>query len=74
MICWLSQYVLDYYHGGAYVSEYWQPNRYSWQGGIDYDIHEPYTDGFNKYLTTKWTGSSGHGSIHPDGKSSFTVV
>lgn len=66
--------MLDYYHGGSYVSEYWQTNKYAWHGGIDYDVHDPYTDGFNKFLTTKWTGSQEPRAFHPDGKSNFVVV
>lgn len=55
MIAYLSQFVLDYYHGANYVTEFWQPARFSFQGGIDYDVHEPFTDGFNKFMSTKWS-------------------
>ena len=48
LICYLSQFALDYYHSANYVSEFWQPARYMYHGGIDYDIHDPYTDAFNK--------------------------
>lgn len=48
LICYLSQFILDHYHGSsAYVSEFWQPARYHYQGGLDYDVHEPFTDAFN---------------------------
>jgi len=49
-ICWLTQYLLDYYHAGSMVSEFWQPARFKYQTGIDYDVHDPFTDGFNKLL------------------------
>lgn len=47
LIAFLSQYLLDYYHAGNYTSEFWQPARYTYSSGIDYDIHNPYTDGYN---------------------------
>ena len=53
-ICFLSQYFLDWYHGRAMVSEFWQPARFNYQGGLDYDIHEPFSDGFNKMMMSKW--------------------
>jgi hypothetical protein len=28
LICWTSQYLLDYYHANDYVSEFWQPARF----------------------------------------------
>lgn len=54
-ICWLSQHLLDYYQGGKNVSEFWQPARFKAQSGIDYDIHEPFTDGFNKFMMNNWS-------------------
>jgi hypothetical protein len=50
----VSQYLLDYYHGGSNTSEFWQPARFKVQTGIDYDVHEPFTDGFNKMMNSKW--------------------
>jgi len=47
LIAVVSSVGLDYYHHSDKVSEYWQPARYNFQSGIDYDIHNPYTDGFN---------------------------
>lgn len=44
LICWVSQHLLDFYHARYYVPEFWQPSRFHFQGGIDYDIHDPYTD------------------------------
>lgn len=55
MICYLSQFILDRYHHGSNVSEFWQPARFNYHSGLDYDIHEPFTDGFNKFLTSKWS-------------------
>ena len=73
----LSQYFLDYYHNTAKVTEFWQPARYQYQTGIDYDIHNPYTDGFNQAMTHNWRGLGGSAATHPQGqsgKSSITVV
>jgi hypothetical protein len=47
LIAMFSQYLLDYYHAGNNVSEYWQPARFNFQGALDYDIHDPWTDSFN---------------------------
>jgi hypothetical protein len=58
MICYLSQFILDYYHAGNNVSEFWQPARFNYQSGIDYDVHDPFTDGFNKFMTTKWSSDA----------------
>jgi len=73
-ICYLSQFMLDWYHAGSNVSEFWQPARFNYQSGLDYDIHEPYTDGFNKYLTTKWSTEIPAKEYHPDGESGIRVV
>lgn len=73
-ICYLSQFLLDYYHAGSNVSEFWQPARFNYQSGLDYDIHEPFTDGFNKFMTTKWSTAIPAASMHPDGKSDIRVV
>lgn len=63
----MSQYALDYYHASDKVSEFWQPARFHYQTGIDYDIHNPYTDGFNKQMVTQWRARGGMQAIHPDG-------
>ena len=73
-ICYLSQYLLDYYHAGSNVSEFWQPARFNYQSGIDYDVHEPFTDGFNKFMSTKWSTGSPAAQYHPDGKSDIRLV
>merc|ERR1712083_1086648 len=73
-ICFLSQYLLDYYHGGYNVSEYWQPARFNYQGGIDYDIHEPFTDGFNKFLMSQYSGVGGDPAYSPDGESLIKTI
>ncbi len=74
LICYLSQFVLDYYHGSSQVTEFWQPARFKFQTGIDYDVHEPFTDGFNKFMSTKWSQTDESEDLHPDGASNFTVV
>lgn len=54
LVCYLSAFLLDYYQANNYVSEFWQPARYNYQSGLDYDIHDPYTDSFNKFMVTNW--------------------
>jgi len=56
LICYLSQHLLDYYHANNYVQEFWQPARFNYHTGIDYDIHDPYTDAFNKKLVASYVG------------------
>lgn len=56
LVCFVSQFMLDYYHGRHYVQEFWQPARFHFQTGIDYDVHDPYTDAFNKHLVASYVG------------------
>jgi len=74
VIAVLSQYLLDYYHYSDKVSEFWQPARFHYQSGIDYDIHNPYTDGFNQMMVHNWMAKGGFGAINPDGKSQIKVL
>lgn len=74
MICYLSQFILDYYHAGQNVSEFWQPARYNYQSGLDYDIHEPFTDGFNKVLTSSWSTPLNVDGMHPNVKGDINIV
>jgi len=74
-ICWVSQYILDYYHGGKNVSEFWSPAKHKVQTGIDYDVHEPFTDGFNQFMNSKWnTKSEDTQAYSPDFKTKVTHV
>lgn len=66
VIAILSQYLLDYYHNTSKVSEFWQPARYQYQSGIDYDIHNPYTDGFNQIMVHNWRADGGFQALHPN--------
>jgi hypothetical protein len=74
LICWVSQYVLDFYHARNYVQEFWQPARFHFQGGIDYDIHDPYTDAFNKKLVAYSQGMGGLPAAHPNGKDGVALI
>lgn len=56
------------------MSEFWQPARFHYQGGIDYDIHDPYTDAFNKKLVSTYTGPGGLGAAHPSGKEGELII
>ena len=76
-IAMVSQYLLDYYHGSDKVSEFWQPARFHYQSGIDYDIHNPYTDGFNQVMVHNWKAKGGMQALNPrgaDGKKEITVL
>lgn len=74
LICYVSQLMLDYYHGRHYIQEFWQPARYHFQTGIDYDIHDPYTDAFNKHLVASYTGQGGLPAASPNGKTGLTII
>lgn len=77
LIAIVTQYMLDYYHGTAKVSEFWQPARYQYQTGIDYDIHNPFTDGFYKQMAYKWSQEGNEQPFLPsaqDGKGKFAFV
>jgi hypothetical protein len=56
------------------MSEFWQPARFKTQTGIDYDVHEPFTDGFNKMMNSKWSTVQGDPAHHPDYKSKHVAV
>lgn len=79
-IALISQYVLDWYHLTARVTEFWAPARYQWQTGIDYDIHNPFTDGFNRASMHKFVGTDGIQATNPHcsegklGQKHFKVV
>lgn len=73
-ICMVSQYILDYYYAGKYVTEFWQPARFKAQTGIDYDIHEPYTDGFNLMMNANWSTEHGQEAYSPEFNKKFTAV
>lgn len=74
LIAYMSQFLLDAYHAGDYTEEFWQPARFSYTTGIDYDIHNPYTDGYNQMMVRNWMAKGGFPGIHPDGKSSIKVL
>ena len=74
LICYLSQFILDYYHGAKMVSEFWQPARFNFQSGMDYDIHEPFSDGFNKFMMSKWVITESEAAYSPDQKTLLKLV
>ena len=74
LISMVSVYFLDWYHSRSKAAEFWQPARYQYTTGIDYDIHDPYTEGFYKQMATNWMAKGGHGGLHPDGKSQIKVL
>jgi len=73
-IALVSQWILDYYHANNYTEEYWQPARYQFASGIDYDVHEPWTDGPNKMMVYNWSAKAGFPGLHPDGKSHLVAL
>jgi len=74
LICYVSQFLLDYYHANHFDQEFWQPARFQYHTGIDYDIHDPYTDAFNKKLVATYAGLGGLAGAHPSGKEGLVIV
>jgi hypothetical protein len=74
IIAMLSQYCLDYYHGGSNVSEFWSPARFNYQGVLDYDIHQPFTDAFNNQMVSNWYQTIDTKPYSPDGKRDTITV
>jgi len=56
------------------MSELWQPARYQYHTGIDYDIHNPYTDAFNNMMVRNWVGTAGIGATSPNQKDYMKVL
>jgi hypothetical protein len=56
------------------VQEFWQPARFNYHTGIDYDIHDPYTDAFNKKLVASYVGKGGMPAASPSGKSGMVII
>jgi hypothetical protein len=74
-ICYVSILLLDVYHENHFVQELWQPQRFHYQTGIDYDIHDPYTDAFNKQLVASYaTANGGMGAAHPSAKENLAII
>ena len=74
VIAYASQLILDRYRTNNFISEFWQPARYQYTTGIDYDIHDPYTDGFNKMMLTNWMAKGGFAANSQDGKTLMKVL
>ena len=74
VIAFASQYLLDWYHGSANVSEFWGPARFQATTGIDYDIHNPYSDAMSQMMLREWMAKGGSNAMHPDGKSQVKVM
>jgi len=74
LIAMASQYLLDYYHGGSNVSEFWSPARFNYQGVLDYDIHAPWTDVFNNHAVSQWKQQIDTKAFSPDGKTNIVTV
>lgn len=66
--------MLDFYHARHYDQEFWQPARFHYQTGIDYDIHDPFTDAFNKKLVASYVGQGGLPAAHPNGRDGMVIV
>ncbi len=74
-ICWVSQYILDRYHASGYIGELWTAPRYSYHGGIDFDIHEPFTMAFHKGIVSYVKPEmSVAGANHPDRESGIKLA
>lgn len=56
------------------MQEFWQPARYYYPQGLDYDIHNPYTDSFNNIMVRNWKGTMGLPAFSPDQQNFMKVV
>lgn len=57
------------------MSEFWQPARFNYQSGLDYDVHDPYTDSFNKWMVQRFLQESEElPEFMPEGKGSINYV
>jgi hypothetical protein len=56
------------------VQEFWQPARFNFHTGIDFDIHDPYTDAFHKKVAWQITGDGGLQGAHPSGKGGLMII
>ena len=45
-ICYISQYLLDYYHSHNFDVEPWSTASYNTHPGMEFNIHEPFDDAF----------------------------
>jgi len=60
-----TQYMLDWYLHTNRQSEFWQPARYFTHTGIDYDIHNPYTDAYNQQMLHPFKQGVNLPAFHP---------
>ena len=67
-IALVSQYALDIYYEMNTQPELWQAATYKTATGIDYDIHNPYTDAFNKLMVRQTMVPIGDEATLPDQK------
>ena len=67
-IALISQSALDRYLGNGLMQEFWQPARYHYPGGLDYDFHDPYTDTYKNILVRNWKVAIGDETFSPDQK------
>jgi hypothetical protein len=74
LIAFISQFMLDRYLGSHKQQELWQPARYYYTSGLDYDIHDPYTDTYNNIMVRNWRAPLGFGAISPDHKHLMTAL
>ncbi len=42
-ICYVSMFLLDFYHHNDFVEEHWTPKRFSFQGGLLFNPMDPWT-------------------------------
>uniref|UniRef100_A0A7S3IUP8 ADP/ATP translocase n=2 Tax=Strombidium inclinatum TaxID=197538 RepID=A0A7S3IUP8_9SPIT len=67
-IALVSQYALDIYFDMNKLPELWQPAKYYVHGGIDYDIHNPYTQAFDQLMMRQFMMPIGMDSTSPNQK------
>jgi hypothetical protein len=75
LILYSSMRVMDLYFQTNQWDEYWSPAHYSYAGGIDFDIHEPFTLAHHKkFAYTHMSPSFSDGAHHPDATSGITTI
>lgn len=70
LICYLSQFLLDYYHDHNYVSEYWSPPNFSRHGSCE----DPFTDSFYKTMVSTYVGAEGNPAGEVTMQSDFILI
>ena len=66
--------MLDLYHSNNYVPEIWSSSGFKTHSGINYDIHDPYTDAYVKKFMATNSGYGGLAPAHPSNKQELMLI